>query len=95
MAMLTLKGRNEDKVKFAAGHLKKAIESVTKEMKDLIIKGPAPAPLLRAESYYRYQMTLLSRQMSLLSANLSRLNETLTLPEDVTLSVDIDPTDMG
>src|SRR5213075_202398 len=96
VAMLTLKGRNEDKVRFSAEHLKKTLE---KEFKDLgtalVIAGPGPAPLLRAETYYRYQIMLRIQRMSLLSKKLAALLPTVMLPEDVTLSVNIDPTDLG
>ena len=91
VALLTLKGRNEDKVKFSAEHLKRELEKVLAGWKDLIVAGPAPAPLLRAETYYRYQMMLRTRAMSKLSHALAALVQTLTLPEDVTMSVDIDP----
>ena len=46
--MLTLKGRNEEKVKFSAEYLKRELEKVLTGMKDLILAGPAAAPLLRA-----------------------------------------------
>jgi len=62
---------------------------------DLIIAGPAPAPLLRAETYYRYQLMLRTRQMSKLSRSLANLRETLTLPEDVSLTVDVDPVNLA
>jgi len=62
---------------------------------DLIISGPAPAPLLRAETFYRYQIMLRTRAMSKLSQQLAKIIETLALPEDVTLSVDIDPVNLG
>jgi primosomal protein N' (replication factor Y) len=133
-ALLTLKGRNEDKVKFSAEHLKRELEKnlVGEEplirpaatfspfggekenkvhhslapqsgerdgargaFKDLIIAGPAPAPLLRAESFYRYQIMLRTRAMSKLSQQLAKMIETLALPDDVTLSVDIDPVNLG
>jgi primosomal protein N' (replication factor Y) len=94
-ALLTLKGRNEDKVKFSADHLRKELEKALAEFKDLIIAGPAPAPLARAESHYRYQIMLRARQMSVVSKRLAKLIETLALAEDVSLSVDIDPTDLA
>ena len=125
-ALLTLKGRNEEKVKFSADHVRKELEKMVRnpagpaaavdasttakagdeasaakregaraapenEFRDLVIAGPAPAPLLRAETYYRYQLMLRTRQMSRLSQSLTRLLERLTLPEDVALTVDIDP----
>ena len=111
VALLTLKGRNEDKVKFSAEYLKRVLESKVQSPKsqvepsdqclglgpwilDLMISGPAPAPLLRAEQFYRYQIMLRTRAMSKLSQMLAKIIETLALPEDVTLAVDIDPVDL-
>lgn len=126
LALLTLKGRNEEKVKFAAEHVARTIETLaggktlpvgeivgarelellpetgstralltapapTAALRDLVIAGPAPAPLLRAETFYRYQIMLRTGQMPRLSKLLAALLEKLELPEDVTLAVDIDP----
>ena len=91
VALLTLKGRNEDKVKFSAEHLKRESEKIKTELKDLILSGPAAAPLARAENLYRYQVMLKTRAMSRLSAALEKITATLALPDDVTLAVDVDP----
>jgi primosomal protein N' (replication factor Y) len=91
IALLTLKGRNEEKVKFTADHLKRELDKLLADFKDLIVAGPAPAPLLRAECFYRYQIMLRVQRMSALSRRLALLNQSLVLPEDVRLSVDIDP----
>ncbi len=95
VALLTLKGRNEDKVKFSADYLKRELERTLSEFKDLIIAGPAPAPLLKAETFYRHQIMLRTRAMSKLSQALARILPPLALPEDVTLSVDIDPVNLA
>jgi primosomal protein N' (replication factor Y) len=95
VALLTLKGRNEEKVKFSAEHLKRELEKNLKEFKDLIVAGPAAAPLARAETFYRYQIMLRTRAMSALSRELARIIQSLALPEDVTLAVDIDPVNLG
>ena len=134
VALLTLKGRNEEKVKFSADHLKRELEKMLGSavpkvfgtavvsapaddielfdegvkqntrgacappknlFRDLIIAGPAPAPLLRAETFYRYQIMLRTRAMSKLGQTLAKIIETLALPDDVTLSVDIDPVNLG
>jgi primosomal protein N' (replication factor Y) len=95
VALLTLKGRNEEKVKFSADHLKRELEKKLKSLKELIIAGPAPAPLLRAENYYRYQIMLRTRAMSALSRELAVIVQSLTLPDDVTLAVDIDPVSLS
>jgi primosomal protein N' (replication factor Y) len=113
-ALLTLKGRNEDKVKFSADHVKREVEARARGAKsagstaaadsgaenrraiaDLIIAGPAPAPLLRAENHYRYHILLRTRAMTRLSQLLAQITTGLTLPDDVTLAVDIDPVDLG
>jgi len=132
VALLTLKGRNEEKVKFTAEHVRQelgrlqtgpAVEANAKNaseaatlfdsmppaaspvakpgpvaaspFRDLIIAGPAPAPLLRAETFYRYQLMLRTRAMSRLSRALAGITAGLSLPGDVTLTVDIDPVNLG
>jgi len=70
-------------------------DGVRGAFKDLIIAGPAPAPLLRAETYYRYQIMLRTRFMSKLSQSLAQIIASLVLPEDVTLTVDIDPVSLS
>jgi primosomal protein N' (replication factor Y) len=122
VAMLTLKGRNEDKVKFSVEHLKRELvkkiqpslaggagapASRSEERADgsrgqlpgqkweTILAGPAPAPLLRAETFYRYQIMLRTQRMSVLSRKLAELTASLALPEDLTLIVDIDAVDLG
>ena len=129
VALLTLKGRNEDKVKFSAEHLKRELEKLTgappaaavsapvsaaglfdeeikpsppaslvpppNQFRDLVISGPAPSPLLRAENFYRYQIMLRTRAMSRLSQSLAGIVATLALPDDVTLAVDIDPVNLS
>jgi primosomal protein N' (replication factor Y) len=100
VALITLKGRNEDKVKFSAEHLKRELDKKFSEPKirsasEIIIAGPAPAPLLRAETFYRYQIMLRTPRMSALSRELAKIIQSLALPEDVMLAVDIDPVDLG
>ncbi len=94
IALLTLKGRNEDKVNFSAQHLRRQLEKELATLKDLIFAGPAPAPLARAESHYRYQIMLRTRQMTQLSQRLAEVTATPNLPEGVSLSVDIDPVNL-
>ncbi len=93
-AMLTLRSRNEDKAKLSADYLKAELDKSLKSFRDLIVAGPAPSPLLKAETYYRYQLMLRTPHMSKLSHALAKLLQTLRLAEDVQLTVDIDPVDL-
>jgi primosomal protein N' (replication factor Y) len=94
IALLTLRGRNEDKVQFAAAHIRRELDQHLAGWRDLILAGPGPAPLLRAHGYYRYQLMLRARQMSKLSRELGRFAQDLKLPEDLSLVIDIDPVDL-
>jgi primosomal protein N' (replication factor Y) len=94
-ALLTIRGRNEDKVKFSADHIKRELETLIPKLPDLVIAGPAPAPLLRAENFYRYQIMLRLGQMSALSRHLALIDAQLTLPDDIILTIDIDPVNLS
>ena len=91
VALLTLRGRSEDRVKFVADHLRREMDTVAKELGEVVVAGPAPAPLLRAENFYRYQIMLRTSRMPQLSRKLSALWETFQIPEDLRLVIDIDP----
>lgn len=94
IALVLLKGRNEEKVRFSAAHVKQKIEAWKASVPDLIITGPAPMPLARTESKYRHHLLLRTRQMTRLSRNLAELIASLTMPEDVAVTVDIDPVNL-
>jgi primosomal protein N' (replication factor Y) (superfamily II helicase) len=93
VALLTLKSRNEQKVEFSAAYVRKELEKTLPS--GVFLAGPAPAPLARAESYYRHQLMLRTRQMSKLSQHLAAFATTLALPDDVTMTIDIDPVNLA
>ncbi len=95
IALLTLKGRNEEKVKFSADYLKGVLDKELAGFKDLIVAGPAPSPLLRAETFYRYQLMLRAPRMSALSQKLAGVAAVLAFPDDVSLTIDVDPVDLA
>lgn len=136
IALMVVKGRNEEKVAFWAEHLRRELEQLIASaatsrtenektgkrenesgeldlggvdrlssdahespaaapIRDLIIAGPAAAPLARAETFYRYQIMLRTRQMTTLSRHLAKLSEAMQLPDDVTLTIDIDPVNLA
>ena len=94
VALLTLRGRNDEKVIFTADHLKREIAKIQPEFADMVIAGPAPAPLQRAEQFYRHQIMIRLGQMSRFSRRLAELTEAFGLPDDVRLKIDIDPVNL-
>jgi primosomal protein N' (replication factor Y) len=95
IALLTLKGRNEEKVAFTADHLRRGIETLIAGWKDVALAGPAPAPLARAETFYRYQLMIRCRQMPRLSERLATYLADQEWPDEVTVTADIDPVNLG
>ncbi|MDP6891766.1 MAG: primosomal protein N' [Verrucomicrobiota bacterium] len=91
VALLTLRGRSEDRVRFFSDHLRKEMDVLANELGDVVVAGPAPAPLLRAENYYRYQIMIRTPRMPQLSRQLSAKIDSLQIPEDLRLIIDIDP----
>jgi primosomal protein N' (replication factor Y) len=94
VALITLKSRNEEKVQFTADHLRVELEQTCASLQRVIIAGPAPAPLMRAETFYRYQIMLRAPQMQALSRKLSGLLERWSPPDEVTVTLDIDPVNL-
>ena len=91
MCALTLRGRHEDRTRMAAEYLKGRIEEGITDLRELIIAGPAEATLLRAESFYRFQIVLRTHSMAALGQRLAALMVKVDLPDDVQVIVDIDP----
>jgi primosomal protein N' (replication factor Y) (superfamily II helicase) len=50
-----------------------------------------PAPIERSKGYYRYQILLRTKSIRRLSKNVRSIIEKLTFPDDVHVSVDVDP----
>ena len=93
IALVTLKGRNEEKVRFCAD---KVAHELAKRVGELPVRlsGPAPAPLTRAETFYRFQIMLRTPHMTKLTAKLARFEEEFPLPEGVDLAMDVDPVNL-
>ena len=93
-AIITLKSCHEDKVRFTADYVKVELENGLKSIADLVVAGASPAPLLKAETFFRYQIMLRTRNMSALSKRMYPLLTAIKLPDDVSMVIDIDPVNL-
>ncbi len=93
-AIITLKSCHEEKVRFSADYVKVELEKGLKSIVDLVIAGPSPAPLIKAETFFRYQIMLRTRNMSALAKMLYPLIGAIKLPEDVSMVIDVDPVNL-
>jgi primosomal protein N' (replication factor Y) len=87
---LTLRSPSEDKAKFVAGVLGRELKKHLVAERDTMGE-PTPAPLARVQNFYRYQIILRSDQILRLIAAVTKVVTATKLPEDVQLTVDVDP----
>src|SRR5437763_12555043 len=94
-AMITMKSRNEEKVKMSADYVKGEVIKALAAIEDLIVAGPAPAPLLKAETFFRYQLMLRTKRMPTASRLLAGAFKKIKLPEGGSMKVDVDPANLA
>jgi len=90
MVCITVRSKSEDKARFVA-------DAVARELKksltgDHDMMGvPTPAPLAKVQNLYRFQIIFRSDQIMRLTDSVNRVITATKLPDDVNLSVDVDP----
>ena len=89
MVLITIRSPHETKAEFSA-------ETLARKLKDSLPKGvilsePAPAPLAKSHGNYRFHLMLRTRAVVKLSRHLRDLLDKLTFPEEVIVTVDVDP----
>ena len=94
LALVTLRGLHEEKIRLSANHMRQALEQATTDLSGVSFSGPAPAPLERVENHYRFQILVRAHRMQRLSVCMAEVLQSLRLPEGVKVSVDIDPVNL-
>jgi primosomal protein N' (replication factor Y) len=89
MVLVTVRSPHQERGSFS-------IATLARRLKELLppnttIADPAPAPLEKSHGNYRFHLMLRTRSAMKLSRALSEVLEKLTFPEDVTVTIDIDP----
>jgi primosomal protein N' len=82
-------GRNGEKVAFFAGQFAKAALERLGTVHE--VRGPAPAPVEKAQDMYRHQIWYFTSRPLAVATALRELGENLPWPEDVRQVVDVDP----
>jgi primosomal protein N' (replication factor Y) len=88
-AMLTFRGRSEEKARYCAEEARRMLEGRLPEGSELSDAGPAPLPRLQEE--FRYQIFIKTAGMPKLSRILKSVLSGVEWPEGIGLAVDIDP----
>jgi primosomal protein N' (replication factor Y) len=89
MAMITLRGTMLERVEFSAQTLSRKLKAAAPE--GVIVGEGVPAPLEKAKTYYRFQVSLRGGSSMQLSRLTRSVLDALPMPEDVFVAVDVDP----
>ena len=89
MVLITGRSPHQERGRFS-------METLARRLKELLppnttIADPSPAPLEKSHGNYRFHLMLRTRSVMKLSRTLHEVLEKLTFPEDVTVTVDVDP----
>jgi primosomal protein N' (replication factor Y) len=90
--LVTARGRSEGKTLFVIENLAKEMERL--DLPGTEITGPAPAPIARIEERYRFQIFLRTRRIMAVTPRLRPLFMDRAWPEDIRITIDVDPVDL-
>ena len=89
MVLITLRSPHQARVLFSAETLERRLRESLPA--GTTLSSPAPAPLEKSHGNFRYQLMLRSRSILKLSRLMRGILQKLTFPEEVFVSVDVDP----
>jgi len=90
LVCITARSRSESKAKFLAAALARELKkSLTGDHN--VVGEPTPAPLARVQNWYRFQIILRSDQIMRMTESVSKVVAATKFPEEVHVSVDVDP----
>ncbi|HWB61792.1 MAG TPA: primosomal protein N', partial [Chthoniobacteraceae bacterium] len=89
MVLITLRSPHERKADFSATTLARRLREDLPE--GVILSEPVPAPLAKSHGNFRFHLTLRTRAILKLSRHLRAVLDKLTFPEEVIVTVDVDP----
>jgi len=89
MALITLRGTMLERVEFSAITISRKLKAAAGE--GILVGEGVPAPLEKAKTYYRFQVSLRGSSSMRLARLAREVLDALPMPEDVFVAVDIDP----
>jgi primosomal protein N' (replication factor Y) len=90
--LLMARGRDEGKTLYVIEQLAK--EMTRLDLPETEITGPHPAPIARIEERYRFQVFLRTKRIMAVTPKLRPLFMDRAWPDDIKLTLDVDPVDL-
>lgn len=89
MVLITARSAHQERASFSLETLHRRLKEALPP--DTTLGEPSPAPLEKSHGNYRFHLILRTRSIQKLTRVLHEVLEKLTFPEDVTVTVDVDP----
>ncbi len=89
LLLIQIRSEHQRRAEFSAETLHRRLDE--KVQPDTILHPVVPAPIERTKGFYRFQIMLRSKAILRLSRTVRAVLDQLTLPEDVLVSMDVDP----
>jgi primosomal protein N' (replication factor Y) len=90
--LVTARGRNEEKTQFVLDQLAREMGKLDLPATEII--GPSPAPIARIEERYRFQVFLRTQRITAVTPKLRPLLMERSWPDDIRVTIDVDPVDL-
>jgi primosomal protein N' (replication factor Y) len=90
LVCLTVRSKSEEKAKFTAAALERELKKHIAANHDTMGE-PTPAPLAKVQNQYRFQIIIRSDQIMRLTEVVTKVTTRIKPPEDVNITVDVDP----
>jgi primosomal protein N' (replication factor Y) len=91
LVKVTVRARNDDAAANAAADLANAIKA---EDKDMMVAGPAPAPITRMRGYFRHNILLKDKDRLKMCGLMKKVLSKFRKPHGILIAVDVDPISM-
>ena len=89
LVLIQIRSEHQRRAEFSAETLHRRLEEQLEA--GTILHPAVPAPIERTKNYYRFQIMARTRSILRLSRDVKTVLENLTFPEDVFVTVDVDP----
>ena len=89
LVLIQIRSEHQRRAEFSAETLHRRLEEQLEA--GTILHPVVPAPIERTKNYYRFQIMARTRSILRLSRDVKTVLENLTFPEDVFVTVDVDP----
>lgn len=86
--LITVRGPHEERAKFSAETLRRRLREALSD--EFVVNDAAPAPLEKLQGQFRFHVLLRGKAALRLSKALRETLDRLPMPEDITVSVDVD-----